>query len=240
MKYLTFIVTEGEMPADAIATMNREWPAYAQAMDSRGLWRMGRELGLPEEGIATVRVRDGETLVSDGPFLETKEFVGGIELLECADLDAAIAVQSKNPVARFNPFEIRPFKGEPALDQSAAAFGRGEDRGATPHLLITWLKDAPVEGEATLHAELTAWREQAQARGSFVLGGALEDPQAAITLRFTDGEMRISPGPFQTARASIAGIDVVNCADLQQAIDCAASHPLAREHAIDVRPFYVE
>ncbi|MGH2844083.1 MAG: YciI family protein, partial [Solirubrobacteraceae bacterium] len=68
MKYLTFIVTEGEMPADAIATMNREWPAYAQAMDGRGLWRMGRELGLPEDGIATVRVRDGETLVSDGPF----------------------------------------------------------------------------------------------------------------------------------------------------------------------------
>ncbi|WP_214403672.1 YciI family protein [Pseudonocardia lacus] len=56
----------------------------------------------------TVRVRDGETLVSDGPFAETKDFVGGVVLLECADLDEAIAIAAGHPYARRGSVEIRP------------------------------------------------------------------------------------------------------------------------------------
>jgi len=56
-----------------------------------------------------VRVRSGEVLVADGPFAETKEQIGGLDLVECADLDEAIEVASKHPVARFGSIEVRPF-----------------------------------------------------------------------------------------------------------------------------------
>ena len=57
----------------------------------------------------TVRVRDGQTLVADGPFAETKEQIGGFDILECADLDEAIELASKHPVAKFGTLELRPF-----------------------------------------------------------------------------------------------------------------------------------
>jgi hypothetical protein len=54
------------------------------------------------------------------------------------------------------------------------------------------------------------------------------------------GETLLSDGPFIETKEFIAGIDVVSCADRQQAIQLAAAHPIARYHAIEVRPFYVE
>ena len=57
----------------------------------------------------TIRVRDGELLVSDGPFAETKEVIVGYDLLECADLDEAIEVARAHPMARSGRLELRPF-----------------------------------------------------------------------------------------------------------------------------------
>ncbi|MCO1659895.1 YciI family protein [Pseudonocardia humida] len=62
----------------------------------------------PVVDATTVRVRDGQALVSDGPFAETKDFVGGVVLLECADLDEAIAIAAGHPYARRGCVEIRP------------------------------------------------------------------------------------------------------------------------------------
>ena len=81
--------------------MQRELPGWVEEMDGRGVRLLGRELDLPETA-ATVRVRDGETLVTDGPFAETKEFMAGFDVLECADLDEAIEVAAKCPVAWFH------------------------------------------------------------------------------------------------------------------------------------------
>jgi len=62
----------------------------------------------PVVDATTVRVRDGETLVSDGPFAETKDFVGGVMIVDCADLDDAIAIAAGHPYARWGGIEIRP------------------------------------------------------------------------------------------------------------------------------------
>ena len=131
MKIVAFVVTEGPTPQDALAIMNRAWPAYADEMDRRGPWRVGRELDLPDTAV-TVRVRDGETLVTDGPFAETKEFVAGFDVLECADLDEAIAVEAKNPVAQFHPFELRPFLDGLRLGPGRPRSGRATTPPAAP------------------------------------------------------------------------------------------------------------
>jgi hypothetical protein len=79
-------------------------------MDGRGVRLQGSRLR-PVSEATTVRVRDEQVMVSDGPFAETKEQMGGYDLIECKDLDEAIEVASKHPVARFGSVEIRPFWG---------------------------------------------------------------------------------------------------------------------------------
>jgi hypothetical protein len=76
--------------------------------DGRGRRLDGNVLA-PPSAATTIRVRDGELLVSDGPFAETKEVIVGYDLLECADLDEAIEVASKHPMAWAGMIELRPF-----------------------------------------------------------------------------------------------------------------------------------
>lgn len=81
--------------------------AWVAEMDGRGVRLEGRPLD-PADA-TTVRVRGGETLISDGPFAETKELMVGYDMLECKDLDEAIEVASKHPLARRGAMELRPF-----------------------------------------------------------------------------------------------------------------------------------
>jgi hypothetical protein len=241
MKYLSSIWSEGLPVPEALAVMQRELPAWIEEMDRRGVRLLGRELDLPQTGV-TVRVRDGETLVTDGPFAETKEFVAGFDLLECADLDEAIEVMARSPVSLYHPIEIRPFMAGLRLGEKASAFGRGEDGGAIPYLLSVWEGGgpaAPVDDQAAID-DAEAWREELRARGLHVLGGALEGADTTTTIRVRDGQTRVTDGPVIETEEFIAALDVVSCAYRQQAIELTATHPLARYHAIEVRPFYVE
>jgi hypothetical protein len=232
MKYVAFIGTDGPQPEEAVAEMNRGFPAYFEEMASRGVRVLGRELCFPDTG-ATVRVREGETLVADGPFAETKEFVGGFNLLECADLDEAIEVESKSPAARFLLFEIRPFRDGPRLGPRTKAFGDHRDAPGVPYMLMAWVDEAPAATD-----EYDAWREEMEARDVFVLGGTLGGPETATTLRPGGGQIQICDGTFVDSEAWIGSIDVVSCDGLRQAAEVAATHPFARAHAIEVRPFY--
>jgi hypothetical protein len=71
MKYLLCICADGQPAPEDMAVMRRECPSWVEEMDARGVRLLGRELESPKTA-ATVRVRDGEALVSDGPFAETK------------------------------------------------------------------------------------------------------------------------------------------------------------------------
>lgn len=81
--------------------------AYDAEVDRRGAALGGARLR-PVANATTVRVRDGETLVSDGPFAETKDFIGGIDIIECADLDDALAIAARHPYANRGCIEVRP------------------------------------------------------------------------------------------------------------------------------------
>jgi hypothetical protein len=242
MKYVAFIIADDGLPGpEALTIMQRDLPGWIEEMDRCGVRLLGRELDLPDTA-ATVRVRNGKTLVTDGPFAETKEFIAGFDLLECADLDEAIEVMAKSPVCGFHPIEIRPFTDGLRLGEKAFAFGRGEDGAASPYLLSMWIGGtpvAPVDDEAVTR-EGEAWRQDLQARALHVLGNAVGATDTATTVRVRDGETLLSDGPGIETKEFIAGIDVVSCADREQAIQLAAAHPIARHHAIEVRPFWSE
>ena len=80
---------------------------WTEEMLERGVLCGGAGLRPPGEA-TTVRVRGDEVLLSDGPFAETKEQVGGFCLIDCADLDEAIEIATKHPAAGYGMIEIRP------------------------------------------------------------------------------------------------------------------------------------
>ncbi len=110
MKYMLMICVDesielGEQESVAVASSTESW---VEEMGGRGVRLHGDRLR-PVSDATTVRKRGGELLVSDGPFAETKEQIAGYDVIECADLDEAIEVASKHPVAGFGTIEVRPF-----------------------------------------------------------------------------------------------------------------------------------
>lgn len=124
MRYLMFVVADpAAEPYDRDQDTIGHW---IDEMTERGVTVMGDRLR-PADAATTVRVRGGRLLVTDGPYAETKEWVAGFDILECRDLDEAIEVASKHPMARFGTIELRPFwplevddAGRPADDGRAA------------------------------------------------------------------------------------------------------------------------
>ena len=111
MRYMLLICGED---ANVSATNREENPAilaeygkFMEEMTQRGVLRGGERLR-PVDEAKTVRVRDGKTLTSDGPFAETKEVLGGYFAVDCKDVDEAIEIASKIPCARLGSIEVRP------------------------------------------------------------------------------------------------------------------------------------
>ena len=106
MKYMMFVCTDTEPDTDTAPEPDIN--LWVAENDAAGRRLQGNVLG-PTSAATTVRVRNGELLVSDGPFTETKEVIVGFDLLECADLDEAIEVARTHPMARYGRLELRPF-----------------------------------------------------------------------------------------------------------------------------------
>ncbi len=109
MQYLLFIGTSPDIDASAPAEKEPlDIEDWVDQMDARGVRTFGDRLR-PAQDATTVRVRKGETLVTDGPFVEGKEYIAGIDIIECADLDEAIEIARLHPMATHGLVEIRPF-----------------------------------------------------------------------------------------------------------------------------------
>ena len=105
MKYLMFVCTDTEPDSDASNVPDiDDWVTENDALGRR---LQGSVLA-PVSAATTVRVRDGQVLLTDGPFAETKETIVGFDLLECSDLDEAIEVARTHPMAHHGRIEIRP------------------------------------------------------------------------------------------------------------------------------------
>ena len=103
---MMFVCTDTEPETDEAAIPSIEqWVANTY---DKGVALMGERLA-PTSTATTVRVRGGELLLTDGPFAETKEVICGFDILECADLDEAIAIARSHPMAYHGRIELRAF-----------------------------------------------------------------------------------------------------------------------------------
>ena len=106
MRYLMIVATDPNAePYNAAEDNIGEWGEY---VGSKGIWKDGSRLR-PAEDAKTVRLRDGSVNVTDGPFIEGKEMIAGFDILECADLEEALDVAGRHPMARFGQIEVRAF-----------------------------------------------------------------------------------------------------------------------------------
>jgi hypothetical protein len=111
MQYLLLIygadIDSASLSPEAFQTEMDEYNAYTKEVRDRNLLVSSEALH-PTRTATTVRVRDGKTMTTDGPFAETKEVLGGYYLLNCKDLDEAIEMAAKIPGAKHGSIEIRP------------------------------------------------------------------------------------------------------------------------------------
>ena len=96
-----------EIPQDAMAAEMADYDIFTKHLRDRGALLAGEALQ-PVATATTVRVADGRTITTDGPFAETKESLGGFYLVEAADLDEAIAYAAMIPGATHGSIEVRP------------------------------------------------------------------------------------------------------------------------------------
>jgi hypothetical protein len=117
MKYLLLVCWDRERmdaqtePApDTPPAVAEEGFPWVDDLQARGIWQIGDQLAPPRRA-RSVRRRGGKTIVTDGPFVETKEAVGGFDLLECGSFEEAVEIAAAHPLAEIGTIEVRPLWG---------------------------------------------------------------------------------------------------------------------------------
>jgi hypothetical protein len=115
MKFLLLVCWDAERmdaqtePEPGEATDEESFP-WLDDLQARGIWVTGDQVALPRRA-RSVRVRNGNLIVTDGPFAETKEVVGGFDIIECGNLEEAVEIAAAHPIAEMGTIEVRPFWG---------------------------------------------------------------------------------------------------------------------------------
>jgi hypothetical protein len=122
MKYMLLIYGPDAAPTGSGSLMPdpAPWVGYTQWLVDKGIYRGGEPLASVATA-TTVRVRDGQRSVTDGPFAETKEVLGGYYVVECDDLDLAIEAAARCPGAATGSMEVRPLGEMPGRPGDAPA-----------------------------------------------------------------------------------------------------------------------
>jgi hypothetical protein len=116
VKYLLLVCWDAERmdaqtePEPGSSPEEDEGFPWVDDLQERGIWLTGDQLAPPRRA-RSVRVRDGKTIVTDGPFAETKEAVGGFDLIECGSFEEAVEIAASHPMAEAGTLEVRPLWG---------------------------------------------------------------------------------------------------------------------------------
>ena len=226
MTYLMVV----RVPADANPTREEGDPsAWVEASEGQRLF--GDRLRPPQDATC-VRVRDGRTLVTYGPFVEITEQIAGFDLLSVDDADAAIQLALTHPVAKFGALELRELHPFELPD------GTVDDvpylrEPVTYALLMGTEPDGPEPGAGD-EGFPAAWIDQA--RDADRGGARLRPADEAITVRVRDGKPLVTRGPFAELAEQIAGDQLLDVPDLDAAIGLAAAHPASRLGVVEIRP----
>jgi hypothetical protein len=220
---LWFTEREGAPPdeGDGFAEMHE---LAGKLADERRL-RRGAPLA-PIEQAAMVRVRGGKALVSDGPFAEAKEVVGGFWIVDVADREEAIAIARRAPHARYGTVEVHPV---------GVRYTYPEKKDGTPFLLVFRMEEGLCDPDGAKLREMIDFGEGLARHGTLLETAPLaaDPPPARIEVR--GGKTLVTDGPFAEAKEAVGGYGVVRAAGRAEAIELAKRYPHARWGPVEVR-----
>ena len=199
--------------------------ALAGELAREGKLRRGAPLGAISDA-ALIRVRDGKALVSDGPFAESKEVVGGFWIVDVASREEAIEIARRSPHARYGMVEVHPI---------AVRYTYPDKKKATPFLMVFRTEEGLCDPDGAKFREMIDFGEGLASDGTLVETAPLaaEPPPARIEVR---GEKTlVTDGPFAEAKEAVGGYGVVRVADRAAAVELARRYPHARWGPVEVR-----
>ena len=225
--------------------------AYDDELMKEGRWTDGGQALQSATAAKVLRHRGGQLLVTDGPFTETKEQLGGFGVVVADDMDQAVAIMKKHPGVRFGPFEIRPIDeplqerdlfapaaaptirpvaAQPAPEQGVTVVALGYHPGDWRTTLSTSEQQAMLDGSLAFERSL-------HASGQWVEGLVLQSSHAAKTVRASGSKVLVTDGPFAETKEYLGGVIVVRAKDLPAAIELFSQHPALKFGVtIEVRP----
>jgi hypothetical protein len=233
MRYMLIHTADPDVAAEW--DENENWASFSSWLEETvrsGVNLQGGRLR-PTADATTIKIRDGELIITDGPYAETKEQVAGYDVLECASLDEAVRWASRHPHSWLGSVEVR------ALPDSAPAMPLPEPGEGTIRYMMLVCTDPAVDPREFENIEpVDPWVAEMNGRGVRLYGSELEPPGSARTVRVREKHAIVTDGPFAETKEQIAGFDVLECADLDEAIEVASRHPMARLGILEVRPFW--
>lgn len=194
-----------------------------------------------------VRVRQGHVQVTDGPFAETTEQLGGYYIIEVDDLKEAIAIASRLPPASKGTVEIRPLLEIPeplvlptptvkeqSTDTTDAAVIQRE------YLVLLYAEPGawPPEEHAAALAESVELCHRLHEQQQYLAAAPLQAPETATCVSMRRGKVCVTDGPFTETKEQLGGYFLVRVANLDEAIAIAGSIPGARRGTAEIRPLF--
>ena len=222
--------------------MIEECFAYDDTLRRGGHWTGVGEALQSSRAAKTLRSKGGKVIVTDGPYAETKEQLGGLGVIEARDLDHAVELMANHPAIRFGPIEIRPIDGEltercqPKTDDSNAqaeglkfvCMAYGDEN--------VWNALSKSEREAQIE-ECMAYDAVLRKYGLSLGGVALQGVRTAKTLRSKGGKVLVTDGPYAETKEQLGGVAINRFTDIDRAIEAWLKHPCLRAgDVLEIRP----
>lgn len=194
----------------------------------------------PVSSATIVRVRNGKTAVTDGPFAETKEWLGGYYTFECASLDEALDWAARIPGARTGSIEVRPLAPVPGRPVPSGKPIMQAMEGKSVYLLLIHVPHSDdnmtqAQRDAQFD-EYVAFTQDIAASGKLIASDPLQPTSTATTVRVRNGKRTVTDGPYAETKEWLAGYYAVACDTVEEAQHWAAKIPGARDGSIEVRP----
>ncbi|MBF6296914.1 transcription initiation protein [Nocardia amamiensis] len=230
MHYLATLVGREDVPGARPGTpeFEAEVAKYAAFEEREAAAVAGGAALFPSADALHIRRSGGQTLVTDGPFAEQAEVVGGFYVFEAADLDEAIRLARQVPAAEDGAVEVRPMvmwspHDTPRADWWLALLWEAPDAVIVP--------ETPEWDAAVAEHQRFGAKYEAEIRG----GGALQPPSSATTVRVRDGKTLLTDGPYAEFAEVVDGLYLYTARDRAQAAEIAAAIPLGERGRTEVR-----
>lgn len=195
---------------------------------------------LESVGTATsVRIRGGKVVLTDGPFAETKEQLGGYYVITSDDMDEVFRWAAKIPDAVNGSIEVRPL---PPMGGPSTPTPTGpKPEGAKEYMLLIYEPESrwATMGEAERSAIFSRYSDVSadmRKAGAYIDGSALSRTSDAKTVRVREGKRVVSDGPFAETKEQLGGFYRLWARNLDEAVEFAKKIPAAETGTVEVRP----